>query len=457
MKTSISQASAIFENMARLDGGFHASDGMKSLQSLKRRSLHELKLDRLGDVCIPDGIFIGGRSKRIYVQDISRGIPFLSSSDMLMATFETANLVSKTAQADLANLILKKGWVLISRSGTIGNMTYVRDDMEGLAGSEHIMRVVADKKKILSGYVFTFLNSPVGQSLIKLGTFGSVIDTIAPEFVANLPIPRLESAIEEQIHQLIEQAADLRVQANLAKKQAEKQAEKILHLSLQANRSSRFIVVNVQNINDRFEATYHLASSATDVFRSIDYPLTEIGELLERIFYLGKLHRVFVNDPKNGVPLLSISDVQKAKLSSDKYVSKNLSRNVDDAMLEPGWVLVSRVGSPGIVTYTRREMVGMAGTDHLVRLIAKRDQLLPGYLFTVLGSPLGRKMLVGATHGSVQMVLPPEYIQRLKIPVPPIELQRPIHDLIEQYGEALSRASELENQAQAILSQSLQA
>ena len=81
-------------------------------------------------------------------------------------------------------MLLQPGWTLISRSGTIGNTTYVRSDMDGLAGSEHIMRVVADKKKILPGYLYAFLSSAIGVSIIRQGTFGAVIDTIEPKYIA---------------------------------------------------------------------------------------------------------------------------------------------------------------------------------------------------------------------------------------------------------------------------------
>jgi type I restriction enzyme S subunit len=113
--------------------------------------------------------------------------------------------------------------------------------------------------------------------------------------------------------------------------------------------------------------------------------------------------------------------------------------------------LVSRTGTPGLVVYVRREMTDMAGTDHLVRLIPDTTRLLPGYLYVFLSSAVGQGLLAGAVHGSIQLQLPPEYISLLEMPLPPIDTQQPIQYLIDQYSESLTRASELEDEAQALL------
>lgn len=458
MRAGTTTSSELFSAGFRLDASYHANEGSKAFRHLNHWTdqdprLH--RLDRVGNVCLINGLFIGGRAKRIYVDDSAHGIPFLSSSDMLLASFDGVKLISNK-QPELESLLLRRGWTLISRSGTIGNTTYVRDDMDGLAGSEHIMRVVADPQKITPGYLYTFLSSNIGVSLIRQGTFGAVVDTIAPEYIASLPIPRLSMEQEQHIHELIEQAARLRVQANHKKQQAEIITSQLLSVELNINTARKLRTsISVGSLNDRLEANYHVAQEAAASLRNSPFPMIPLGHLLERIFYLGKLHRVFVNDSKSGVPLLSISDAQKAKLTSDKFISKTLSRNIQDAMLESGWILVSRVGTPGLVIYTRREMESLAGTDHLVRLVPNRNQLLPGYLFSLLSSPMGKEVLVGSAHGSVQLVLPPEYIEQIQIPLPPIRLQIEIHNLIEQYGEELTKASELEDQAQALLTRSL--
>lgn len=451
MKAAMASSIHLWERDFRLDGSYHASEGIITERVLRSWAGQKKKLEPLGSLAY---LFNGPRFPRIYVDDPEKGIPFLSSSDMLMADFSGIKYLSKKhTPAKLLNSIkIEQGWTLISCSGTIGNTVYVRKDMQSMTGSQHIMRAVPIKGKISSGYLYAYLSSNIAYSLITQGTYGAVIQHIEPAHIENIPIPRLDPAQEEQIHQLIERAAELRVEANRFKQISQNSVEKLLNVRLDASQARNQITsIPVVALNDRLEANYHVSQKSASSFSQSSFPLVPIGELLERIFYLGKLHRVFVEDGDSGVPLLSISEVQKAKLTSNKYISKSRSRNVTQAMLEQGWILVSRTGTPGVVTYSRREMIGWAGSDDLIRLVPKVSLLLPGYLFSLLGSPVGYQILLGSAHGSVQLKLPPEYIEQIKIPLPPISLQQEINDLIERYGESLTLASELEDQAQDLL------
>ena len=454
MRANIAAVQDLQNGDMRLDASYHASSGHQALRGLRGAGK---RTDRLDQVCLSNGIFIPGRFRRVYVGNPQYGLRWLSPSDMQKADLSGLGFVSRKYTPDLDTLRIQKGWILLSRSGTIGNLVYVRSDMDGLIGSDDIIRIAPDPQKIYSGYLYALLSSPAMVEVIQQKTYGAVIPHIEAHHVVDLPIPRLDPSQEEEIHRLIEQAADLRVGANRLKQTAQDLTVKLLNVELGFSQEERkYTDIPVKELNDRFEASYHVSHKSASAFAKSSYPLIPIANLLERIFYLGKLHRVFVEDTDSGVPLLSISDVQKAKLTSNKFISKSLSRNVNQAKLEQGWVLVSRTGKPGIATYSRNEMVGWAGSDDLIRLVPNLNLLLPGYLFSILGSRVGYQILLGSAHGSVQLKLPPEYIEQIKIPLPPIESQREINDLIEKYGESLTLASEVEDQAQSLLSSYLE-
>jgi type I restriction enzyme S subunit len=212
----------------------------------------------LADVCAPGGIFIGGRAKRIYVRDPDHGIPFLSSSDMLKASFDGVKLISRK-QPELNSMILRNGWTLISRSGTIGNVAYVRQDMDGLAGSEHIMRVVPDADRIPPGYLYAFLSSQLGTAICKSGTYGTVVDTISTDYIGSIPIPRLDSDTEQRIRALIERSERLWISAQ---KQLIRSRAPFSHLLTHSLRSyfphdRDYVVTRFSQLNDRLGAHYH--------------------------------------------------------------------------------------------------------------------------------------------------------------------------------------------------------
>jgi len=458
----------------RLDASFHASDGVKAERWIRSqyrinvsttkstRSLREFSIekydnrhsDQLGEVA---QLFNGPRFARTYVADPNRGMPFLSSSDMLMADLGGVKRLSKqnTPGRLLDDIRLTKGWTLISCSGTVGNTVYVRRDMDGMTGSQHIMRAVPDETRIHPGYLYAYLSSKLGYALLTQGIFGTIIQHIEPENIRNLPVPRLDNGAEQQIHDLIERAAELRTQADENKHFAIQQISRAIKQDLSSYELPKITSIASSKLNSRFEAAYHSVQSAAEFALGKSHiELVAIHEVIQRMFYLGKLHRVFVG-PKLGASLLSISDVQKAKLTSGKYISRTQSRNYEEALLEPGWVLISRSGTPGIAVYTRREMKGMVGSEHLIRLIADQTRVLPGYLYAILASPIGQQLLRGSAHGSVQLMLPPEYIGHIKIPLIDLDSQKPIHELIELHAEQLSLASELEDEAQILLSEAM--
>ena len=191
----------------RLDSGPYLSGAYETRKLVERlpgtQSLEEL-------VRTPNGIFHSGRSARRWVTDPEYGVPFFSSTDILEADSSFLPLIAKSAVEDNPRLLIEPDWTLITRSGTIGRMTYARSDMNGFACSEHVLRVVADHNRIRSGYLHAFLSSRYGIPMIVNAAYGAIIQHIEPEHIADLPVPRFGAAAEEEIHEQVQAAANLR-------------------------------------------------------------------------------------------------------------------------------------------------------------------------------------------------------------------------------------------------------
>lgn len=111
----------------RLDANPYLSGAYEARKLLERlpgtQPLREL-------VRVPNGIFHAGRSARRWVTDPDYGVPFFSSSDILEADSSFLPLIAKSAVKDNPRLLIERDWTLITRSGTIGRMTYARPDMD---------------------------------------------------------------------------------------------------------------------------------------------------------------------------------------------------------------------------------------------------------------------------------------------------------------------------------------
>jgi len=177
-----------------------------TLDEFKNESapLKSLVADRHG------GIYHAGRYKRIWVKSAEYGKPFLSSRDVLQSDLSKVNFISNNSVEENSKLLIHRDQILITRSGTVGRMSYVNDCMDGMSCTEHVMRVEADESKIGSGYLYAFMNSSYGMPMILEGTYGAMIRHIEPVHLENMPIPRLGDKAEIEIDQLIKKSYDLR-------------------------------------------------------------------------------------------------------------------------------------------------------------------------------------------------------------------------------------------------------
>ena len=136
-------------NGRRLDCGPYLSGAMEARELLRRLpSVKEL----LSSITM--GIYHAGRESRLWVETDEYGVPFMGSTDVLASDLSSLPLISKKQVRANPNFTIRPGWTLITRSGTIGRMAYARNDMDGVACSEHVMRVVPDTSKVKPGYIY---------------------------------------------------------------------------------------------------------------------------------------------------------------------------------------------------------------------------------------------------------------------------------------------------------------
>lgn len=181
---------------------------------------------RLGDLTVEGGIFYPGRHKRNYIsKDSEKAVPFYSGTQILQ--IRPFDLKYQPADYRPArNHFVKAGWILITRSGSTGRVVMTPSSMDGCMVSEHVIRVVCDESEIDPYYVYSFLSSEdVGKVLLEKGVYASVVDHISPDFVATIPIPRLDPEKEKEIAEAARHAEMMRDDANRTLRNAQQMIE----------------------------------------------------------------------------------------------------------------------------------------------------------------------------------------------------------------------------------------
>ncbi len=442
----------------RLDCGPYLSGAMEAKELLRA-----FDNDLLKDVVIPGGIFHAGRESRMWVETAEYGTPFLGSTDILTTNLVNLPFISNKQLKSNPNLVLHEGWSLITRSGTIGRMAYCRSDLDGLACSEHAMRVVPDDEKIKSGYLYAFLSSRFGVPIVVSGTYGSIIQSIEPQHLADLPVPRL-GAVEEKAHELVQRAADLRVEATALLKGCGEALNQTLgfpnRMSL-SHRSFSCTLANASQMVARMEATYYDAVSlktdemiATlpnkDLFSALDISIDETG----------RLKQIFV-DEEYGVPFLTSGEIFQLSYAPTRFLSKRLLPMDEAWAMDEGDILLARSGQVGGIigrgVWADRRFAGGCVSVDVLRIKTEKARIPAGYLYTYLClTDVGYHQLIRTAAGSSIPHISASDVYKLWIPRCPDEIEKRIDVSVRKAGFLRADAQDYEDQARALVEQAIE-
>lgn len=394
-----------------------------------------------------DGIYHAGRESRSWVEDPDLGVPFLSSSSILAADLSGLPLISKKQVKRNPRFLLREGWTLITRSGTIGRMVYSRPDMDGLACSEHVMRVVPDETKVPPGYLYAFLSSKFGVPLVTSGTYGSIIQSIEPEHIAGLPVPRLGD-IEEKANLLVEEAASLRTRASHILLSAVHELESLSNLDKLTPPSSPtpFSCVSVRstNVQERFDAFFHspYGNQVVEQLKAGRNDTTTIAELALTIVEPNRFRRIRVDDPDYGVRFFGTSALMWSEPIEMYFLPKS-QQGMHQYIVTEQTVLIPRSGQlSGIIgsaVLPYGSILGSAVSEDAIRINCS-SATSAGYVFVALTSQYGLRQLKARAYGSSIPHLDVHQIGRVVVPDPG-EAERC------RIGEQGSKVSQLRNTA----------
>lgn len=136
-------------------------------------------------------------------------------------------------------------------------------------------------------------------------------------------------------------------------------------------------------------------------------------------------------EDKNGVKFIRGGDINAGRVLIAKLrtITQEVSQAYSRTLLNSGELLVSLVGNPGQVAIVPPELrhSNIARQVGLVRLSAAME---PRFVKYYLLSPLGQESLGAQSLGSVQQVINLKDLKTLLIPVPPLNEQRRIADIL---------------------------
>lgn len=412
----------------RLDSSYHLSTGNSSRRAVLSSPYG---ITNIGEYT--DRVFYGNRARRIYVKKKESGVPFLSSSEILKADFNSVKLVSKLYTPNIEELALEYGWTLITRSGTVGKTAYCTNVHAGKLSSDHVIRVVPNGK-MKGGCLYCFLSSKYGYSLLTQGMFGAVIQSIEPKYIEGLPIPVFPDGLQESVDSLMQEAARLREEASMELNEAQTilmEKSQLPTLTIDdydfyglpvKDRKLSTFVRNKRNITTLSINAFNYSERIANLKKKITCNTIALEDAIEGgdFFSTGSFPRVEVK-PEYGIMLINQSDIFD-EIIRGKHISKRGVKT--DNLVEYGEVMIAGVGTLGEnetfcrTIFANEDLVGQLVSGEFIRM--KSNGIIPsGYIYTWLNSEYGFR-LIRHTQAGTKLCRP---IQKmlLKQPIPVIE------------------------------------
>ncbi|MEV0080539.1 hypothetical protein AB0H58_29370 [Nocardia neocaledoniensis] len=453
----------LFEQGCRLDPAPYLSGALEARKLLEALP-NTVRLD--GVTAGHDGgIFNGPKFSRIYLNDPDYSVPFLGSTDMLEADFSYVPRLSKDIAKRLSYLEVQPGMSLISCSGTIGRMTYVRPDMAGFWSSQHVMKVQVDPDKIPSGYLYTFLRSRFGIPMIVSSAYGAIIQHIEPHHLADLPVPRFDAYLERRIHDLVEEAARLRAAFQAGLNAATEDFFRSVGLSdlidyrwHTQEPDTGFVVngvspVTLRAINYRPRVQQLLAH-----LQSV--PGMALGEVCEGgVLRTGARFKRIDAAPEHGVRLVGQRQAFWTR-PEGRWISPAAAPA--DILQTDETILVAAHGTFGEnEVYSRSVFVtgsalANAYSQDFLRVASGTEDVPGAYLFALLRSNVMFRIFRSISVGGKQQEYHPQLFRSLPVPLAPAADRTRIAETVRRAFRHRDRADVLEDEALDLLTKAIE-
>ena len=414
-----------------------------------------------GDQGIVNKAHYGSRLKRNYVTpEHENSIGFISSSEMLDIYPRPVKFMVDGEKVH--DLHVKEGTVLLSRSGTIGNVTFVNKTLSKFLVSEHAIRLECTDN---SGYVYTFLKTKIGKKLVCSNIYGAVIQQIEPAHLTMVPVPDAPKEIKERIHNLIVESFKLRDESN----ELIDQATALLIDELKLPSISEFkqnniknsanvnaFSVKLSNLAGRVDASYHLpiVDAIVNHLRNYAEEVTTVGDerISSDIILPGRFKRVYVDE---GFGRVFIGGKQLWELdpTNKKYLSnsKHNTRIIKELEISENTTLITRSGTIGKVTMVPKHWEHWVTSEHIIRVVPSSSEIA-GYLNVFLASDYGNVLIKRFTYGSVVDEIDDNHVSQIAIPLlKNKDVQKQINNLALEANQKRYEAFMLEQQALEIM------
>ena len=454
MKTGIININSVPNTGFRIDPSLHLSEGVKVRSDLAKVPYQLVKVSDCAS-----RIFYGNIFSRCFVKSKEFGVTYLAASDTVLANIETERYLSKKQADQLNYLMLDKDWILVTCSGTLGNVTYTNKQFCNKIATHDLIRIVPSNEIVKRGCLYAFLAGKYGYNQITQSQFGGVVKHINEKQTGRILLPKFPIDFQIEVDNLIQESAKLREEASEALEKAKRIIVDYCEIPFEKSNTDNVGVVSsaqlLDSLNSRFDAPIFINDGVSWV-KKLTKEIVLLGDCKITTWYPGMFKRAYV---ENGYPYIKGSELfLRDPFRKCEKLSRTKTPKLEQLWLKEGQLLISCAGACGLVKLITKEYEEKQaiGSPDIIRLISDDPLFTKEYLFAYLQIPAIYEFMQSLKYGSVIERFDIGNIETIPIVKPTVELSKQITEIIQKYANFSYRAHKTEEKAISIVEQEIE-
>ena len=387
------------------------------------------------------------------------GYRYLRVSDLGQYGIENNNPRYVDVEEIPGKIKLTNNSFLVSRSGSLGLVSGIEDEIKEAILSSHIFKVSLDTTKIRPEYLETFLRSQIGQFQFFQNNNGAVIPEISQTALKSIRVVLPPSNIQNHI-------VSFTRSAYAQKKQKEQEADALLDsiddyvltelgIEIPAVEEKKcFAVYTSEMVGRRVDSSYYQSKfrSVDQIVENVQFDVFKLGTLINEISSgaTPKVDENYYTDSSAGVPFLRVQNVtgHGIDLSDAKFITLEVHNGMlkrsqlkkDDLV----FTITGRIGSVAVVPDNFEGNINQHSIRFHLKERITNTTINPSYIAAFLNSELGKSLSIREVTGGTRPALDYKALKSLQIILPSIEIQ---NEIVREAKDRLAKVSELRREA----------
>lgn len=200
----------LIDGDSRLDATYYASGVFQARNILDAYEADGHELTSIG--AMSAGTYNPPPVKRTFTDDKVNGTPYMLPQEMFDFYWTPRKYLLADKMSKIEDWFMKEDWVILTQSGSVGKPFFVTKGDENVILSQNAIRI-PPADPATGGYIYAYLSTWIGQTLLKKDEFGITVKHIRPNQVNQIPVPDIPYDKQVAISAKVKRAFELRKEA----------------------------------------------------------------------------------------------------------------------------------------------------------------------------------------------------------------------------------------------------